>query len=96
MKAVREAVGWNVDVAIECHRGMRPAEAIELGRVLRPYRPYFYEDPIPDNLEAMRQVIRSCDIPVSYTHLDCNYNYEKYKWILFYLFVLQMVYTILE
>lgn len=65
MKAVREAVGWNVDVAIECHRGMRPAEAIELGRVLRPYRPYFYEDPIPDNLEAMRQVIRGCDIPVA-------------------------------
>lgn len=65
MKAVREAVGWNVDVAIECHRGMRPAEAIELGRVLRPYRPYFYEDPIPDNQEAMRQVIRSCDIPVA-------------------------------
>ena len=65
MKAVRDAVGWNVDVAIECHRGMRPAEAIELGRVLRPYRPYFYEDPIPDNLEAMRQVIRSCDIPVA-------------------------------
>lgn len=65
MKAVREAVGWNVDVAIECHRGMRPAEAIELGRVLRPYRPYFYEDPIPDNLEAMRQVIRSCDISVA-------------------------------
>ena len=65
MKVVREAVGWNVDVAIECHRGMRPAEAIELGRVLRPYRPYFYEDPIPDNLEAMRQVIRSCDIPVA-------------------------------
>ena len=65
MKAVREAVGWNVDVAIECHRGMRPAEAIELGRVLRPYRPYFYEDLIPDNLEAMRQVIRGCDIPVA-------------------------------
>ena len=65
MKAVRDAVGWNVDVAIECHRGMRPAEAIELGRVLRPYRPYFYEDPTPDNLEAMRQVIRGCDIPVA-------------------------------
>ena len=65
MKAVRDAVGWNVDVAIECHRGMRPAEAIELGRVLRPYRRYFYEDPIPDNLEAMRQVIRGCDIPVA-------------------------------
>lgn len=65
MKAVREAVGWDMDVAIECHRGLRPAEAIELGRVLRPYRPYFYEDPIPDNLEAMRQVISRCEIPVA-------------------------------
>lgn len=65
MAAIREAVGWDVDVAIECHRGLRPAEAIELGRVLKPYRPYFYEDPIPDNLEAMRQVIRCCEIPVA-------------------------------
>ena len=47
---------------------MRSAEAIELGRVLRQYRPYFYEDPIPDNLEAMRQVIRCCEIPVAIWH----------------------------
>lgn len=65
MKAVREAAGWDVDVAVECHRGMRPAEAIELGRALKPYRPYFYEDPIPDNLEAMRRVIEECEIPVA-------------------------------
>ena len=65
MKAMREAVGWDMDIAIECHRGMRPAEAIELGRALKPYRPYFYEDPIPDNLEAMRGCIRQCEIPVA-------------------------------
>lgn len=65
MKAVREAVGPDVDVAVECHRGMRTAEAIELGRALKQYRPYFYEDPIPDNPEAMGRVIRSCEIPVA-------------------------------
>lgn len=65
MAAVREAVGWGVDISIEVHRGLRPAEAIELGRELRQYRPYFYEDPIPDNLEAMSMVIRNCDIPVA-------------------------------
>ena len=66
MKAVREGGG------LECGRGHRGATGecarrrpLRLGRVLRPYRPYFYEDPIPDNLEAMRQVIRSCDIPVA-------------------------------
>lgn len=65
MRKVRQAVGPEVDVAIECHRGLRPAEAIELGRALAPYRPYFYEDPIPDNLEAMSTVIRNCSIPVA-------------------------------
>lgn len=44
---------------------MRPAEAIELGRAMAPFRPHFYEDPIPDNLEAMRTVIEECVIPVA-------------------------------
>lgn len=65
MKALRDSVGWDVDISIECHRGLRPSEAIELGRTLRKYRPYFYEDPIPDNLEAMRKVINDCEIPVA-------------------------------
>ena len=65
MAALREAVGWDVDISIECHRGLRPAEAIELGRAVRPYRPHFYEDPIPDNLEAMRTVIDACEVPVA-------------------------------
>ena len=65
MRKVREAVGVEVDVAIECHRGMRPAEAIELGRAVAKYNPYFYEDPIPDNLEAMQGVIRNCTVPVA-------------------------------
>lgn len=65
MRKVRKAVGDEMDVAIECHRGMRPAEAIELGRALQKYNPYFYEDPIPDNLEAMSTVIRNCPAPVA-------------------------------
>lgn len=65
MERLREAVGWNVDISIECHRGLRPAEAIELGRAVRPFRPHFYEDPIPDNLEAMRTVIAACEVPVA-------------------------------
>ena len=63
--AIRESVGWDVDVAVECHRGLKPAEAIEAGRVLEKYRPYFYEDPIPDNLLALAQVIEQCHVPVA-------------------------------
>ena len=47
-----------MDVAIECHRGLCSAEAIELGRALNHTACIFTEDPIPDNLEAMRGVIR--------------------------------------
>ena len=65
MKALRATVGWDMDIAIECHRGLRPAEAIELGKALEPYRPYFYEDPIPDNPKAIESVIRQCKIPVA-------------------------------
>lgn len=65
MKVVRETVGWDVDISIENHRGLRPAQAIELGRAVAPYRPHFYEDPIPDNLEAMRTVIEECEVPVA-------------------------------
>ncbi|MBT9776854.1 galactokinase [Clostridium sp. MCC353] len=65
MRRVRQAVGWEVDVAVECHRGLRTAEAIELGRALDQYRPYFYEDPIPDNMEAMAALIGQCRIPVA-------------------------------
>ena len=65
MKLIRETVGWDVDVSIENHRGLRPAEAIELGRAVAPYRPHFFEDPIPDNLEAMRTVIDECVVPVA-------------------------------
>lgn len=65
MKKVREAVGWNVDVAIECHRGFRASEAIEIGRAVKKYRPYFLEDPVPDNAEAMPEVIKQCQIPVA-------------------------------
>lgn len=65
MQAVRERVGWDVDVSVENHRGLRPAQAIELGRAIEQYRPHFFEDPIPDNLEAMREVIRQCRVPVA-------------------------------
>ncbi len=65
MEAVRSAVGWDTDISVECHRGLRPAEAIELGRAIEHLRPHFYEDPIPDNPEAMRTVIDQCRVPVA-------------------------------
>ena len=65
MAAIREAVGWEMDIAIECHRGLTPAQAIECAHALKPYRPYFYEDPIPDNMAAMTKLTEEIDLPVA-------------------------------
>jgi galactonate dehydratase len=64
--AYREAVGDDVDLCVEIHRQLSPAEAIILGRGIEPYRPFFYEDPIrPDDFDAMALVAQHIDIPIA-------------------------------
>jgi galactonate dehydratase len=62
----REAVGDEVDLCIEIHRRLTPAEAIVLARGIEPYHPFFYEDPIlPDNFDAMALVANHINIPIA-------------------------------
>ena len=64
--AYRDAVGDEVDLCIEIHRRMEPAEAIALGRAIEPFRPFFFEDPIrPDNFDAMAEVAQKINIPIA-------------------------------
>jgi len=64
--AYREAVGNEVDLCIEIHRRLTPAEAIVLARGIEPYHPFFYEDPIlPDSFDAMALVAQSIHIPIA-------------------------------
>jgi galactonate dehydratase len=66
VRAYREAVGDEVDLCIEIHRRMDPAEAIVLARGIEPFRPYFLEDPIrPDNFDAMAEVAQKIHIPIA-------------------------------
>ena len=66
VRQYREAVGDDVDLCIEVHRRLKPAEAIALAHEIEPYRPYFYEDPVrPDNLDEMEQVARNVRIPIA-------------------------------
>jgi len=66
VKAYREAVGDDVDLCIEIHRQLSPAEAIVLAKKIAEYRPFFYEDPIlPDSFHAMAEVASQIDIPIA-------------------------------
>ena len=62
----RDAVGNEVDLCIEIHRRLTPAEAIVLGRGIEKYHPFFYEDPItPDNFDEMELVAQKIPIPIA-------------------------------
>lgn len=62
----REALGNDVDLCIEIHRQLTPAEAIVLARGIEPYHPFFYEDPVlPDNFDAMALVAHNIHIPIA-------------------------------
>ena len=66
IRAVREAVGDDVDLCVEIHRRLSPSEAIALASKIAKYRPFFYEDPIlPDNFDAMAYVAHHINIPIA-------------------------------
>ncbi|MBM4438202.1 MAG: galactonate dehydratase [Actinobacteria bacterium] len=66
VRQYREAVGNDVDLCIEIHRRLTPAEAVQLGRGIEPYHPFFFEDPVtPDNLDEMAYVAGKIDIPIA-------------------------------
>ena len=64
--AVREAVGPDIDICVEIHREMNPAESTALGRRLEQFHPYFYEDPmLPDSPAIMGDVQDHVNIPIA-------------------------------
>jgi galactonate dehydratase len=64
--AVKETVGKDVDICIEIHRQMNPAESIVLGKKLEKFSPFFYEDPmLPDSPSAMKEIKDQCNIPIA-------------------------------
>ncbi len=66
VRRYRETVGNDVDLCIEIHRQLTPAEAVVLGRGIETYRPFFFEDPtLPDNLDAMAEIAAKIDIPIA-------------------------------
>jgi L-alanine-DL-glutamate epimerase-like enolase superfamily enzyme len=57
MKALRQAVGEDVDIIFECHTRFTPVRAIEICNAVAPYNPLFVEDPIrSDSPESFRAV----------------------------------------
>ncbi len=66
VRRYREAVGNEVDLCVEIHRRLTPAEAVVLGQGIEQYHPFFYEDPIlPDSFDEMVEISRKIRIPIA-------------------------------
>ncbi len=69
VEAVRDAVGPDIEILIEMHGRFNPATAVEIARALAPFKPGWFEEPVPpENLRALKKAadaIASLGIPVA-------------------------------
>ncbi|MBO5220344.1 MAG: galactonate dehydratase [Clostridia bacterium] len=81
--AVREAVGPDIDLLIECHGRFGPTAALEISRELEQYKPMFLEEPcVPDNMDSTAYVRSRSNIPIAagergYTKYAFQEMFEK-------------------
>ncbi len=80
VKAVRDAVGPNVDILVEVHGNLGATSAIRVGRRLEELDCFFYEEPVDAlNFEAMKKVARNVDIPIAAgERLYTRYGFRPY------------------
>ena len=63
--AVREAVGWDMDIAVDCHMHYDVTSAIRLAQELAPFKLKWLEDPTPIiNPDAVAQIRAKSPIPI--------------------------------
>jgi len=66
VRAVREAVGPNIELMIEVHGRFNVPTAISLAHEFAPYRPYWFEEPIPpESIAALADVRSKSPIPIA-------------------------------
>jgi L-alanine-DL-glutamate epimerase-like enolase superfamily enzyme len=54
---VRDAVGIDSDIAVDCHWRYNASDVVKVARELEPFRLLWLEDPVPpDSIAALREV----------------------------------------
>jgi galactonate dehydratase len=66
VRAVREAVGPDVDLLIECHGRFTAGQAVDIARELDEFDPTWFEEPCPpDSISSLAEVADKSPIPVA-------------------------------
>lgn len=83
VRAMRDALGPDMELLIDAHRRVAPMHAIRVARRIAEFGIYCYEEPcLSDNLDLVAEVRRNIDIPVVtgetlYTKEDYARCFEK-------------------
>jgi galactonate dehydratase len=66
VRAMREAVGDDIDIMVDCHARPSPAMGLRFGQALEPYGLYFFEEPCwPESLEGLARIRAALATPVA-------------------------------
>ena len=66
VKAVREALGDNVNILVDVHTRLDPADSIEFCNKVEPYNPFFIEDPLrSENPASLRRLRQQTSVPIA-------------------------------
>jgi galactonate dehydratase len=73
--AMREAVGDNIDIMVDCHARPSPAMGLQFAKALEPFGLYFLEEPCwPENIDGLAAINAAVSTPIAtgerFTHLS--------------------------
>jgi L-alanine-DL-glutamate epimerase-like enolase superfamily enzyme len=66
LAAVRDAVGPDFDIMLDANQSLTAPDAIRRARLLEPYDPFWFEEPLPaEDVAGHEQVAASTSIPIA-------------------------------
>jgi len=66
VRAMREAVGDEIDIMVDCHARPSPRMGMLFAKALEPYGLYFFEEPCwPESMEDIALIQRSVQTPIA-------------------------------
>jgi galactonate dehydratase len=83
VRAVREAVGPDVEILVEVHRRLAPMHAVRIAEQMEQFRPFWFEEPVSArNLDALATAAHAIRLPVVtgeelYTKAEFREVFEK-------------------
>ncbi|MBC9929509.1 galactonate dehydratase [Chitinophaga qingshengii] len=66
VKAMRDAVGEDIDIMVDCHARPSPLMGLQFAKALEPYGLYFFEEPCwPETMEDIARIQRAVKTPIA-------------------------------